>query len=72
MMLIRVKYNDNRYDMVCPELLDDLLRRGSILEFLRRDGWVSCRVAAIRQAEDAAFKGTERRARRTFTLRSTG
>lgn len=70
-MLIRVKYSDNRYDMVRPEILDNLLKSGGVAEFLRRDGWVSSSSATVRKESKADFKGAERRTRRTFSLRTT-
>lgn len=71
-MLIRVKYSDNRYDMVRPEILDNLLKNGGVAEFLRRDGWVSSSSATVRKESKSDFKGTERRTRRTFSLHTTG
>lgn len=60
-MLIRVKYTDNSYDMVCPELLDHLLEMGTVAEFQRRDGWVASNSFAVRGSEKKDYSGFERR-----------
>ncbi|CAH2031348.1 GSU3473 family protein [Trichlorobacter ammonificans] len=60
-MLIRVRYTDNRYDMVRPEVLDRLLERGAVAEFKRRDGWVSGSAAAVRGTAGVPYAGPERR-----------
>lgn len=65
-MLIRVKYTDNSYDMVCPELLDHLLEMGTVAEFQRRDGWVARDSYAVRGADARNFTGVERREKRTL------
>lgn len=59
--MIRVKYTDNSYDMVCPELLDHLLELGSVAEFQRRDGWVTSSSYAVRGSEKKDYFGVERR-----------
>lgn len=48
-MLIRVKYVDDRFDMVRPEILDRLLEAGKVREFQRSDGWVMPGIANLRR-----------------------
>jgi len=40
-MLIRVIYQDDRYDMVKPFILDSLLSADRIKKFLRSNGWAA-------------------------------
>lgn len=65
-MLIRVKYIDNSYDMVRPELLDHLLEMGTVVEFMRRDGWVARNSSVVRSAEKKSYFGVERREKQSF------
>lgn len=60
-MLIRVRYTDNRFDMVRPEFLDDLLDRGVLQSFLRRDGWVTAASGPLRRERRPRYAGPERR-----------
>lgn len=60
-MLIRVKYVDNRFDMVRPEILDRLLEAGSVREFERSDGWVAPGIDDLRSRSRHGFSGLERR-----------
>lgn len=60
-MLIRVKYVDDRFDMVRPETLDKLLESGKVLEFQRHDGWVMPGTGSLRRSNRNKFSGTERR-----------
>ncbi|MDD2499195.1 MAG: hypothetical protein PHN92_00080 [Geobacter sp.] len=66
-MLIRVKYNDNRYDMVRPETLDRLLEMGAVSEFHRRDGWVVSSSDSVRKSSRSGFTGPDRRGQRTVS-----
>lgn len=63
-MLIRVKYLDDRFDMVRPEIFDHLLASGKILEFERRDGWVMPGATALRSKNKNGYSGSDRRMRR--------
>lgn len=65
-MLIRVRYNDNTYDMVRPELLDHLLEMGTVAGFQRRDGWVARNSPAVRSAEETRYLGADRREKHSF------
>jgi hypothetical protein len=60
-MLIRVKYVDNRFDMVRPEMLDHLLEAGKVREFQRREGWVMPGIGNLRRSNRNKYSGFERR-----------
>jgi len=62
-MLIRVKYVDDRFDMVRPESLDRLLEAGKVQEFQRRDGWVMPGIGNLRRQNRNDYGGIERRSR---------
>ena len=64
-MLIRVKYVDNRFDMVRPEVLDHLLETGKVREFQRQDGWVMPDIGNLRHNNRNVYSGSERRTART-------
>lgn len=60
-MLIRVKYIDDRFDMVRPEILNRLLDMGNVQEFKRVDGWVRVDSSKIRHSNRVPYSGPERR-----------
>lgn len=60
-MLIRVKYVDDRFDMVRPEILDRLLEAGKVREFQRSDGWVMPGIGNLRHKKRNNYSGPERR-----------
>ena len=60
-MLIRVKYEDDRYDMVRPMILDRLLEAGKVQEFQRKDGWVMPGIDSVRCGKRNTYFGPERR-----------
>lgn len=60
-MLIRVKYVDNHFDMVRPEILDLLLESGKIREFQRHDGWVVPGIGNVRRSNRNKYSGSDRR-----------
>ncbi len=60
-MLIRVKYVDDRFDMVRPEILDRLLEAGKVREFQRHDGWVMPGLGNLRRTNRTKYSGTDRR-----------
>lgn len=62
-MLIRVKYTNNRFDVVRPELLDRLLDAGTVAAFLRRDGWAIPGIDPIRSKGSSVYPGINRRNR---------
>jgi hypothetical protein len=49
-MLIHVRYPDDRYDYVKPNVLDILIEANKITEFERSTGWVKIGVDPIRTA----------------------
>jgi hypothetical protein len=61
-MLIRVKYVDDRFDMVRPEILDRLLEAGKVREFKRQEGWVLPGKDSVRCMNRNDYSGIERRA----------
>lgn len=64
-MLVRVKYVDDRFDMVRPEILDRLLEAGKVREFKRSDGWVMPGIGTVRHKGRNDYSGLERRMKRT-------
>ena len=47
-MLIRVIYDDGRFDMVAPQMLDTLLKAKRVNSFKRTDAWAVVGQDAIR------------------------
>lgn len=60
-MLIRVIYTNGAYDMVRPDVLDDMLARGAVAGFLRGSGWVVVGRDPIRSRSRQPYSGPERR-----------
>lgn len=48
--IIRVAYNDNRYDYVTEKILDNLIESNNIVKFKRITGWVTVGVDPLRKA----------------------
>ena len=63
-MLIRVKYVDERFDMVRPETLDRLLEAGKVRGFQRSDGWITPLIGNLRSKNRNEYFGSDRRMRR--------
>jgi hypothetical protein len=61
-MLIRVRYRDQKYDMVKPWILDHLLTTRKLRSFERSSGWVLIGEDSIR-GDGGNYRGTERRQR---------
>lgn len=59
-MLIRVMYKNNKYDMVRPSLLNNLIDEGEIKMFLRSGTWAAIGVDALRGL-GGRYEGPERR-----------
>ncbi len=59
-MLIKVKYNNQKYDLVKPWFLDELILAGEILAFRRASGWVNIWRGKIR-GKGGIYRGPERR-----------
>ena len=63
-MLIRVIYQNQRYDFVKDSRLDEFIETGAIASFKRRRGWVRVGIDPIRATiTDSSYnyKGKERR-----------
>jgi hypothetical protein len=60
-MLIRVKYEDDRFDMVRPGILNRLLEEGKVREFQRKDGWAMLGIDNLRRRNIQEYSGPERR-----------
>ncbi len=60
-MMIRVMYSDGRFDMVKPNMLDNLLDRQAVTSFKRGTGWAVVGRDQIRKSGLGNYRGTERR-----------
>lgn len=60
-MLIRVIYTNGAYDMVQPEVLDEMLARGAVAGFLRKSGWAVVGRDPVRSRSTNPYTGPERR-----------
>jgi hypothetical protein len=62
-MLIRVIYNNNKYDFINPARLDEFLKAGSIAMFQRSSGWARVGIDPLRTAprEAPREKSAERK-----------
>lgn len=60
-MLIRVMYSDGRFDMVKPNVLDNLLDQQIVTSFKRTNGWAVVGRDAIRSSSRSSYRGKERR-----------
>jgi hypothetical protein len=59
-MLIRVMYQDEKFDMVKPSVLDDLIASGKLKQFFRSGGWTLIGIAQLR-GRGGSYEGPERR-----------
>ena len=59
-MIIRIMYQNEKYDFVKPFLLDELIYFNKIKKFLRSEGWVDPGVDKIR-GMGGYYRGPERR-----------
>lgn len=60
-MMIRVMYSDGRFDMVKPDMLDNLLDRQVVTSFKRSSGWAVVGRDATRSSSLGNYRGRERR-----------
>lgn len=60
-MMIRVMYSDGRFDMVKPNMLDNLLDRQAVTSFKRNTGWAVVGRDQIRKSSRSNYNGAERR-----------
>ena len=59
-MLVRVMYQNDKFDLVKPFILDKLMSSGKLKKFLRLEGWVAIGIDPIRTTA-ISYKGLERR-----------
>ena len=62
-MLIRVMYDDGRFDMVKPQILNLLLESEKLTSFKRSDSWAVIGRDTLRSSRSQGHQGIERRAR---------
>lgn len=60
-MMIRVMYSDGRFDMVKPNILDNLLGQQAVTSFKRNNGWAVVGRDPIRSSSRGGYRGEERR-----------
>lgn len=60
-MMIRVIYTNGAYDMINPRTLDEMLERGAVAGFMRKDGWAVIGRDPVRARSRQPYKGMERR-----------
>jgi hypothetical protein len=60
-MLIRVIYQNGKYDMVNNDLLDNYIKNEHVIQFKRKDGWATIGVDSIRDPSRHRYIGPERR-----------
>ena len=61
-MFIRIMYDDGRFDMVKPQLLDRLLEANKLTSFKRIEGWAVIGRDAFRNRHHSYdYKGQNRR-----------
>lgn len=60
-MMIRVMYSDGRFDMVKPNMLDNLISQQAVTSFKRDSGWAVVGRDLIRSSSRASYRGKERR-----------
>jgi hypothetical protein len=64
MVAIRVRYNDDSYDYVRKVDLHEMIQKGKIRHFLRREeGWVTVGGHPTRTGTAGVYRGPERRKR---------
>ncbi len=61
-MLIRIVYQNQRYDFIKASRLDEFIETGAIASFQRRGVWVRVGIDPIRgQTTGSTYRGEERR-----------
>ncbi len=60
LMLVRVMYQNQKFDFVKPFLLDELLYLKRIKKFLRSEGWATLGINPMR-GTGGSYEGPERR-----------
>lgn len=59
-MLVRIMYQNDKYDMVKTSALDELISSGRLKKFHRSQEWVTLGVDPVR-GRGGLYKGPERR-----------
>ncbi len=59
-MLIRVLYQNGKYDMVKDVFLGNYIESGKLLKFKRKDGWATVGVDPVR-GKGGQYLGPDRR-----------
>jgi hypothetical protein len=71
-MLLKVIYQNDKYDMVRPSLLNELIASKKIKKFYRSGGWVDIGRDPIRRSAAAgSYGGLERRKQASLSSRLT-
>ncbi len=71
-MLLKVMYQNGKYDMVRPSLLNELIASKKIKKFYRSGGWADIERDPIRRAAAAgSYVGPERRKQSSLSSRLT-
>jgi hypothetical protein len=60
-MLIRVVYNDSKYDFIKPARLNEMLKAGTISMFQRSSGWVRVGIDPLRANNSTPRDKTDER-----------
>ena len=60
-MMIRVMYNDGKYDLIKQSMLDMLLASCKLTGFMRSNGWAIVGRDPIRGVGGISFQGQDRR-----------
>ena len=60
-MMIRVMYSDGRFDIIKPELLDNLIKEQVVTSFKRASGWAVVGRDPVRSSGRGNYGGAERR-----------
>ena len=69
-MLLKVMYQDDKYDMVRPSLLNELIASKKIKKFYRSGGWADIERDPIR-GSGGSYIGPERRKQPSLSSRLT-
>lgn len=69
-MLLKVMYQNDRFDMVRPSLLNELIVSKKIKKFYRSGGWADIERDPIRRAV-GSYEGLERRKQSSLSSRLT-
>ena len=67
-MLVKVMYKDDKYDMVRPSLLNELISSKKIKKFYRSGGWADIESDSIR-GSGGPYAGPDRRKQSSLSSR---